>query len=74
MWALIDTIYGWVISEETYPSIEEAEKALANSKYRGDPRFVVAEAAFCSSCGEQAGLIPVTMLDGYGCQRPNCQY
>lgn len=74
MWALVNTFFASVVSEETYPTREAAEAALATSEYRGDPNFKVAEVAYCSSCGQKAGLIPVYMLDGFGCQRLNCNY
>ena len=56
---------------------DEAERALAENtaKYAGTFGEASVEAlVYCASCGEEAGLIPASMVDNYGCQRQGCQY
>ena len=61
---------GDVLAE--FDSVDLAQAALDSGKYPQDS--VVEELTYCSSCGEEAGRIPVSMLDTFGCQRRGCQY
>ncbi len=52
---------------------EEAEAECARLNASGG-EYIVVELAYCNSCGEAGGLIPVAWLDGWGCERPGCMY
>lgn len=60
--------------DSEHPDRREAQIECDRRLSRGEVGVEVIELAYCPSCGQEAGLIPVGWLDNWGCMRGQCMH